>query len=162
MRLYENAFNIVHIKDDIIVHGIGQQHDQCLIEVLHTLQEEGITLCPDKYHPGQPQVKSFGYIFSKDGMSLDPEKCSIIKNCPATKSSSEVKSFLQTVQFNSKFLGGKLGELSHVELTEPLRALARNNARFVWGTRESAVFEELKARLCSDQVLVPYDTHWKT
>ena len=57
---------------------------------------------------------------------------------------------------------GKPGELSYPELTEPLRPLTRKNARFVWGTRESAVFEELKARLCSFQVLVPYDTHWKT
>ena len=36
------------------------------------------------------------------------------------------------------------------------------NAIFVWGTRESAGFEELKARLCTAQVLVPYDTHRKT
>ena len=126
---------------------------------MRTLQEKGIT---DKCHLGQPQVKWFGYIFSKDGMSPDPAKCSIIKNWPAPKSSSEGKSFPQTVQFNFKFLGGKPGELSHPELTEPLRALTRKNARFVWGTRESAVFEELKGRLCSSQVLVPYDAHQKT
>ena len=135
-----NCRNVAHIKDDIIVHGVGQQYDQCLSEVLRTLQEKGIILRPDKCHLGQPQVKWFGYIFSKDGMSPDPEKCSIIKNWPAPKSSSEVKSFLETVQFNSKFLGGKPGELSYPELKEPLRALTRKNARFVWGTRESAVF----------------------
>ena len=37
-------------------------------------------------------------------MLPDPEKCLIIKNWPGSKSSSEVKSFLQTVQFSSKFL----------------------------------------------------------
>ena len=146
----------------IIVHGVGQQHDQCLTEVLHALQEKGITLHPDKCHLGQPQLKWFGYIFSKDGISLDPEERSIIKNWPAPKSSSEVKSFLWTIQFNSKLLGGKPGELSYPEVTEPLQALTRKNARFVWGTRESTIFEELKARLCSSQVLVPYDTHRKT
>ena len=74
-------------------------------------------------------------------MSHDPEKCSIIKNWPAPKRSLEVKSFLQTVQFNSKFLGGKPGELvSYPELTEPLQALTRKNARLIWGTSESAVF----------------------
>ena len=36
----QNCLNIIHIKDDIIVHGVGQQHDQCLIEVLCTLQEK--------------------------------------------------------------------------------------------------------------------------
>ena len=68
-----NFHNVVHIKDDIIVHRVGQQHDQCLIEVLRTLQEKGITVCFDKCHLGQPQVKWFGYIFSKDGMLPDPE-----------------------------------------------------------------------------------------
>ena len=88
-----NCRNILHIKDDIIVHGVGQQHDQFLIEVLRTLQEKGITLSPDKCHLGQPQAKWFGHIFSKDGMFPYPEKCSIINNWPAPKSSSEVKSF---------------------------------------------------------------------
>ena len=129
---------------------------------MHKLQEKGITLRPNKCHLGQPQVKWFGYIFSKDGMSPDSEKCSIIKNWPAPKSSSELKSFLQTVQFNFKFLGSKPGELSYPELTEPLRALARKNARFVWGTRELAVLDKLKAYLCSDQVLIHYNTHRKT
>ena len=115
-----NCCNIVHIKDDVIVHGVGQQHNKCLIEVLRTLQEKGITLHPDKCHQGQPQVKWFGYIFSKDGMSPDPEKYSIIKNWPAPKSSLEVKSFLQTFQSNSKFLGDKPDELSYPKLTEPL------------------------------------------
>ena len=52
-----NCRNVVHIKDDIIVHGVGQQHDQCLIEVLRTLQEKEIILRPDKCHLGQPQFK---------------------------------------------------------------------------------------------------------
>ena len=73
---------------------VNKQHDHCLTEILRTLQEKGITLRPDECHVGQPQVKWFGYIFSKDGMSSDPEKCSIIKNLPTPKSSSEVKSFL--------------------------------------------------------------------
>ena len=44
-----NCRNVVHIKDDIIVHGVGEHHDQCLIEVLRTLQDKGITLRPDKF-----------------------------------------------------------------------------------------------------------------
>ena len=52
-------------------------------------------------------------------MSLDPEKCAVIQNWPPPKSNTEVKSFLQTVQFNSKFMGGGPGELSCPELTEP-------------------------------------------
>ena len=91
-------------------------------------------------------------------MSPDPEKCKVIQDWPAPNSKSEVKSFLQTVQFNSKFLGGQAGEASYPELTEPLRAITKKYARFRWGEREESAFVEIKRRLISNRVLIPYDT----
>ena len=140
VRLHETAITSSISKMTlIIVHGVGQQHDQCLTEVLRALQEKGIILHPDKCHLGQPQLKWFGYIFSKDGISLDPEERSIIKNWPAPKSSSEVKSFLWTIQCNSKLLGGKPGELSYSEVTEPLQALTRKMLG-LYGEQENQLF----------------------
>ena len=95
-------------------------------------------------------------------MSPDPEKCRVIKEWPAPTSNSEVKSFLQTVQFNAKFMGGEPGQKSYPELTEPLRALTKKYARFTWGKRENDAFIELKERLCTEKVLVPYDLGKKT
>ena len=66
-------------------------------------------------------------------MSPEPDKCKIIRDWPYPKSRSEVKSFLQTAQFNAKFLGGKPGEPSYPEVTEPLRSLVKKNAKFIWG-----------------------------
>ena len=111
---------------------------------------------------GQPEVKWFGNIYSKDGMSPDPEKCKVIKDWPQPKSCSEVKSFLQTAQFNAKFLVGKHGEQSYPEVTEPLRILTKKNAKFAWGPSQADAFQVLKNRLCSDDVLVPYDTALET
>ena len=34
--------NAIHIKDDILVHGVGQNHDHHLREVLKMLQDKGI------------------------------------------------------------------------------------------------------------------------
>jgi len=96
--------NAIHIKDDILVYGKGNEHDHHLQEVLKTLGKKGLTLRPDKCKLGKPQVKWFGNVYSKDGMSPDPDKCKIIKEWPEPKSIADVKSFLQTVQFNSKFL----------------------------------------------------------
>ena len=155
--------NAIHIKDDIKVHGKGKEHDKHLEQVLNLLKENGLTVRPRKCHLGKPEVRWFGYIFSKDGMSPDPEKCEVIKNWPAPLSCTEVKSFLQTVQFHAKFLGAsEAGELSYQELTQPLREMTKKHARFVWGSREASSFEELKRRLCSDRVLAPYDTNKKT
>ena len=148
--------NTIHIKDDILVFGAGQEHDKYLEGVLRMLQEKSITLRPEKCRLGQPEVKWFGNIYSKYRVSPDPEKCAVIQNWPPPKSNAEVKSFLQTVQFNSKFMGGD------PELSEPLRTLTKKNARFIWGEREMSAFKEIKRHLCSDRVLVPYDTRLNT
>ena len=154
--------NAIHIKDDILVHGKGREHDVYLAEVLRVLHENGITCRPDKCQLGQPEVTWFGNVYSKEGMSADPQKCAVIRNWPAPKSCSEVKSFLQTVQFNAKFLGGEPGELSYPEITESLRALTKKNVHFKWGPKEKRAFNIIKDRLCSSRVLVPYDTDRKT
>ena len=126
------------------------------------MHEKGITCRPDECQLGQPEVTWFGNVYSKEGMSADPQKCAVIRNWPAPKSCAEVKSFLQTVQFNAKFLGGEPGELSYPEITEPLRALTKKNVHFKWGPKEKQAFIIIKDRLCSSRVLVPYDTERKT
>ena len=146
-QIIQNFPNAIHIKDDIMVHGVGKEHDIHLKEVLKALRKHGITLRPDKCHLGQPEVRWFGQIYSQQGTSPDPEKRKVITEWPAPKSSSEVKSFLQTVQFSAKFMGGEAGQRSYPELTEPLRALTKKYARFRWGQREDEAFSELKERL---------------
>ena len=157
-EIIQNCPNIIHIKDDIIVYGKGSEHDVHLEQLLSVLSKNGFTLRPHKCELGKDEILWFGNTYSKYGMSPDPEKCSIIKQWPAPKSATEVKSFLQTVQFNSKFLTGQAGEVSYPELTKPLRDLTKKNAKFRWTDEEESAFQELKKRLCSDRVVVPFDT----
>ena len=77
-------------------------------------------------------------------MSPDLDKCKIIREWPGPQSRAEVKSFLQTIQFNAKFLCGKPGEASYPEVTEPLRNLTQKNTKFVWEPEQAWAFNELK------------------
>ena len=72
--------NAIHIKDDILIHGKGKGHDKYLAVLLKVLQDNGITCRPDKCHLGQTEVTWFGNVYSKNGMSPDPEKCTVICN----------------------------------------------------------------------------------
>ena len=161
-KIIQSCPSAIHIKDDIIVYGVGKGHDRSLEKVLSVLQDNGLTLRPDKCELGKPEIIWFGNVFSKYGMSPDPEKCAVVNQWSAPKSTAEVKSFLQTAQFNAKFLTGKPGEPSYPELTQPLRSLTKKYARFSWGDREEQAFQELKKRLCSDRVVVPFDTSLET
>ena len=95
-------------------------------------------------------------------MSPDPDKCKIIREWPQPQSRAEVQSFLQTVQFNAKLLCGKPGQASYPEVTEPLHNLTWKNAKFAWGPEQAWAFNELQNCLCSDDVIVPYDTQLPT
>ena len=49
--------NTIHIKDDILVFGVGQEHDKYLEDVVRKTSRKGITLRPEKCQLGQPEVK---------------------------------------------------------------------------------------------------------
>ena len=51
------------------------------------------------------------------------------------RSSADVKSFLQTVQFIVKFMGRGLDQLSYPELTDPLCVLTSKHTRFTMGQK---------------------------
>ena len=47
------------------------------------------------------------------------------------KSHIKVKTFMRTMQFNAKFLGGRPSEASLPNATEPLCLLAKENAKII-------------------------------
>ena len=130
--------NAIHIKDDILIPGAGKEHDDGYLEnLLDTLRDNNITVRQSKCQLGKTEVKWFSKIYSKEGMSPDSEKCAIIKNWPAPSSCKQVKSFLQTVQFNAKFLNAEKLVKKHI-----LGLL--KNARFIRGPINNLPFKKLK------------------
>ena len=154
----EGLEGVAQIKDDVLVYGKGDEHDTRLWAVLGRFRDAGLTLRREKCHFGQQEVKWFGHIFSEEGMSVDPEKVQLIKSWPRPRTVTEVKSFLQTVQFNAVYMAAQLpGELNFPELTEPLRALTRGKKKFTWSKEHETSFNLIKERLCGDHVMVPWD-----
>ena len=146
---------VVQIKDDIVVHGKGREHDQNLRALLKRLHEYGIRLRREKCKFGKQAIIWFGHVFSKQGMSADSDKVAHIKAWPAPTNKEEVKSFLQTVQFVAAFMRDDKGT-PHSDVTAPLRRLTHQNVRFEWTKACQQAFEELKRRISDKTVLVPY------
>ena len=103
-RIVEGLEGIQQIKDDIVVHGKGEEHDKRLKALLERLQQYNITLRREKCEFGVDRVKWFGYIYSERGMEVDAERKAVIKAWEAPKDKKEVKSFLQTVAFCQVFM----------------------------------------------------------
>ena len=67
------------------------------------------------------------------------------------------KSFLATLQLNAVYLAAEKGEKTYTELANPFREVARRKTRFTWTQEMDENFAELKKRLSSDRVMVPYE-----
>ena len=72
---------VVCLIDDILVYGCTQEeHDECLLKVLCSLQKDGLTLNQDKCPFSQKQVPFLGQVVDKSGIRPDPERVTIIRN----------------------------------------------------------------------------------
>merc|ERR1719347_1408918 len=67
--ILEGLEGVTQIKDDLVVHGKGQEHDERLKKVLQRLMEYGLTLRKNKCQFGVEEVIWFGMVFGRQGMS---------------------------------------------------------------------------------------------
>ena len=155
-RILAGLDGVIQIKDDMIVHREGENHDENLRKVFPRLKEHNITLNREKCHTGLPQVKWFGMIYSKQGMSKDPEKMEQVSKWKPPTDKNGVKSFLQTIQFCRPFLKPKGGK-NYADVTHPLRRLTSKSVRFEWTEDCQKSFQELKDLLILDTAMAYYD-----
>ena len=68
------------MMDDILVHGkTHEEHDSRLQEVLRRIQHFGLTLNKEKCCFSLPEVKFLGQVIDSEGIRLDPDKVSAIR-----------------------------------------------------------------------------------
>ena len=63
---------MVQIKDNMVVHSMGEEHNVRLEAALQRLEEHIITLSREKCFLGHPDTIWFSKIFGKKGMCLEP------------------------------------------------------------------------------------------
>ena len=151
-QVIEGLSGTLNISDDIIIHGKTRaEHDRNLKSLLQRLSEKGLTLNRDKCEFGQNKIKFYGFVFSEEGFSPDPEKVEAIKNVERPKNQAEVRSFLGMTNYVSRFID------NYSTLTEPLRRLTRQDTGFVWTEEQAKSFNLLKESLVSDAVMTYFD-----
>ena len=145
----EGALNIA---DDLIVYGRNEtEHDDNLFRVLRRLEEKGLTVGLPKCSFRQPQIEFFGLRLSDRGVEPTTSKVKAITDAPRPSNASEIRSFLGTVGFSSRFIPG----LSTT--AEPLRRLTHKGARFVWGPEQQDAFDTLKRKLAEVTTLAYFN-----
>ena len=133
--------------DDIVVCRYTEDdHDSRLDIVLKELSSAGITLTKEKCSFKQSEISFLGQIIGANGICADPQKVQAIIDLPQPQDVSKMRCVLGMVNQLRKFIP----DLATV--TDPLRALLKDKAAWLWGPAQDTAFSKLKTLLTSNKL----------
>ena len=136
---FENIQNFGKVVDDCILYDSDyDQHLQHVRVVLTRARQYGITFSASKFMFAQPEVPYCGYIVSKSGWRIDPEKVKAIREFPTPISRTDMRSFMGLVNQFSEFTP------RIAELAQPLRGLLKESNEFVWQAEHMNAFDAIR------------------
>ena len=124
--------------------------------VLQRLPEKNLTLNKANCEFNKSQLNFSGHTLSKEGVKPDTAKIKAVNNFRVPKNPTEVKSFLELVNFCAKYIR------DFATLTGPLRKLTRKEVKWQWNSEQQIAFETLKQRLTSADVMSYYNQNAET
>jgi len=104
LRPFIGKYVVVYF-DDILVYSRGEEeHSKHLHEVLSVLAQEQLYGNLEKCHFFFSQVKILGYMVSAEGIQVDEEKITAIREWPTPMSIQQVQSFHGLASFYKRFV----------------------------------------------------------
>ena len=131
-EIIEDLEGITAIADDILVTGVGERHDEALMDhdrnltaLLERCRARNFKLNKEKVLFKQNKLKYCGHILTSEGILPDPAKVEAITQMPRPHNKTDVRRLLGMINYLGKFLT----QLSDV--SEPLRNLTKAETQFM-------------------------------
>ena len=121
------------------------QNHQRLIE---RLNDKGLRCNEVKCQFAQPSVECLGYQLTPEDVARG-HKVNDVIDMPELENVSQVKSFLESVNFYSRHLPADLATIS-----ETLTNLTRSHTKWCWGPTEKEAFTKFKQLPANDDIMV--------
>jgi len=141
---------VVYLDDILIYSSDKTTHHKHVKEVLRRLRKHGLFAKPEKCEFDRQSVEYLGYILSPDGLTMAADKVQTIADWPEPRKVKDIQSFLGFANFYRRFI------YNFSDIVIPLTRLTRKNIPFVFGEKQRAAFNFLKAAFSSAPVL----SHW--
>lgn len=108
---------LVYVDDILIFLRTFQEHLNHLSQVFDRLHHANLKLHPQKCNFAVNEIKFLGYIISRDGVKVDPEKTSAINKVPVPQTQKQLRSVLGMANFYRRFIK------NYSKIVSPLHAL---------------------------------------
>ncbi len=138
--------------DDILVYGdTFETHLSNLRDVFQKLRLNGLKLKPEKCSFGFQEIKILGHVLTADGVKVDPDKVSAVKNMPAPTNVSEVRTFLGCTSYYRRFI------FNYASISSPIVNLTKKVTPFIWSKACQKAFDILKHKLMTAPILAQFN-----
>ena len=141
------SYALAYVDDILCMSDSPERHCEHLLEIFDRFRQAKLRLNPSKCKFALPKILYLGHILSKDGISVDDSKVSVIQNYPIPQNSTQLWSFLGISNYYKKLI-------KHFSIkTANLRSFLKRDAKFVWNFSHQAKFDFLKQALTSAPIL---------
>ena len=123
--------SVVVYLDDVTVFSENRlDHISHLRKVLERCKKFGISLNPKNSIFALTEGILLGFVVSKEGIMIDPERIEAISKIPFPATKKSMQSFLGKINFVRRFVP------SFSEIVRPLQNMIKKDSSFSWGDRE--------------------------
>lgn len=144
-------FVLVYLDDITIYSKKVVDHLSHLRQIFECCREFGVSLNPKKCVFVMHEGKLLGYIISKQGVTVDPERVASILELPLPYHKKGLQSFIGRINFVRHFLP------NIVDLLKPLIAMLKKNTIFSWTKEAKNSFQAIKEALTTAPALMNLD-----
>src|SRR5882757_4953852 len=127
-------FVIIYLDDITVFSKNRADHLTHLRRVFERCRKYGISLNPKKSIFSVTEGKLLGFVVSKQGINIDPERTHAISQISMPHSKKTMQSFLGKINFVSRFIPG------FTEIVRLLQKMIKKDADFKWSTEEKQYF----------------------
>jgi hypothetical protein len=145
----------LYMDDCIIFHSNFEEHVSFLGKIIEKLRKAKLRINPRKSLFARNSLVFLGFLFTPEGIRIDPKRFEKIRNLKPARNVKDVKSLIGFAQYWLKFCRG----FSHT--IEPLRRLLQKDVKFEWGPDQGKALQKLRDALLSDVVLIFPDLNQK-
>jgi len=156
LREFLDQFCICYIDDILIYSKTAKEHREHVRKVLQKLKEAGLFIKPEKCEFSVQKTTFLGFLISKNGIEMDPEKVNGVLDWETPKTVKDIQCFLGFANFYRRFIW------KYSALCQPLFNLLRKDVRFVWDSSYEEVFRKLKDAFTSAPILRHFDPDLQT
>ena len=143
---------VTWFQDDIAVGSCDiQEHEQRLKKVFSIFRKVGLKTQMSKLQLFKPEIKFLGHRISENGISADHERIQALKEQPPPTNVSELRSFLGSVNYYSRFVKNLQ------MMCSPLHQLLTKNTPWQWTKHHQQSFEKIRNCISSPTILAHFD-----